>query len=667
EKRAKEFYELARAATGFEYELTGALGKRTKFQEKEVTQLVMIAKSQLAIPGATSDTPAGLLLNDDILLEQTKYAGDGTYKLASNPKLAGITPANQPSLHPLDQAILLSVAMGILKSAPSRPLDPFSPGAASASGSTSITTEETMPYVSLVLAYAGNWSVHTMALLLRSRLEASRTRTVERSTLQLQALIDQMPTSDSTVQERLQYVYALPLPNKWTLEKEVGMHYLTLGVVRSAMEIFERLEMWEEVVQCFVFMEKQDRARAIVRDLLDGRKLSVSDNAAATRSNGAVAQLDDTRRAKLYCILGDLAIGHADEAIEFYQKAYELSGNSSSRASRSIGYVYFSVASKLPDAEDVRTPYTKAIENLRQSITINPLVSKAWFVLGCAYLRLENWFGAREAFSACVRIDDTDAESWANLASVYLRLREQTSDADACPVEGGVGDDARTEVDKFGPNYPLLAFQALKQALKHAYENWKIWSNYMIVAVEVGQMAEACRALGRVVEETHGKEIDLDVLDRLVDCVRRDVSLGCDALAEQGLARQVRALLENSILPRVSDSSGVFSAYAKLSVCETRWDDALKAWMDAYRCGPAGDEAFSRVDNPNRWYDAVQAVKEIVDVLRNYGPKVDGYQWRLQARSILRSFMGRAKDDFEDEEGWEKLKEMSAELKASRE
>src|SRR5436190_6257830 len=121
-------------------------------------------------------------------------------------------------------------------------------------------------YIERVITHPRNWSVHTMALLLRSRLESSRTRTVERCTLQLQALLDQMPTSDSTPSERLLYFHSIPLPSKWQMEKELAMRFLSLGIVRSALEIFERLEMWEEAVKCWQSMDRADKAVVIVRD-----------------------------------------------------------------------------------------------------------------------------------------------------------------------------------------------------------------------------------------------------------------------------------------------------------------------------------------------------------------------------------------------------------------
>ena len=62
--------------------------------------------------------------------------------------------------------------------------------------------------------------IHTLALLLRSRLESTRSRTVERGVLQLQALVDQFGCDDSTAEERSVWLYALDMPSKW--EMEVG-------------------------------------------------------------------------------------------------------------------------------------------------------------------------------------------------------------------------------------------------------------------------------------------------------------------------------------------------------------------------------------------------------------------------------------------------------------
>ncbi|KAH0840213.1 hypothetical protein J3R83DRAFT_1217 [Lanmaoa asiatica] len=681
DKSAAEYFVRAARATGLQYELTGALGKRTKFQQNALSQLVLLAESRKrsddVVRGCSSaDTnasagplngshsqgggseetssidpglPETLSLNDDTLLEQTEFT-------SSNPSttalLSHLDPSSQPPLHPLDQCILLSLCLNVRNISPSHGL----------------TSEQMAPYVARVISHPRNWSVHTMALLLRSRLESARTRTVERSTLQLQALVDQMPTADSKLSERLLYFHSIPLPSKWEMERELALRYLSIGVVKSALEIFERLEMWEEVVKCWQSMERRDQAIAIVRDLLRGRK----EEADSVISKGKVISsarritLDSARVAKLWCLLGDLEPEHA---VMHYERAWRLSKETSGRAMRSLGGYFFT-----------RGEFANAVPCLLRAVAINPLLSRPWFILGCAYIRTENWEGARDAFSRCVSIDDEDAESWNNLATIYLRL-----------------DEARKGVSKEGDDIPegndaslsfsnkTLAFRALKQGLKYRYENWRMWSNYMIVAMDVGELSEACRAQARIVEERAAKIgaecVDEQVLARLVDAVTRtpvdpdrtaatngegvttqvrERRAVIDPNEGRGLLRRVLDLFERTILPRIS-SPGILNAYARLLTWQTRWEDALKAYLDGYRCGAAG--TFEKGDTDvEKWREAVHDVEDIVDILRNFGPRVQGFNWRHQGRSIMRTFVGRSKD-FEDEPEWSHLLEIQNELR----
>jgi tetratricopeptide (TPR) repeat protein len=416
DKSAAEYFVRAARSTGLEYELTGALGKRTKFQETEISQLVLLAESHLddnsqaavlsqkehnySNTHDSEDNPAkagkfvpeNLALNDDTLLEQTEFIS--SRPAGSDSQLGHIDPSAQPPLHPLDQCILLSLCLNVRNTSPSHGL----------------TAEQMTPYVSRVISHARNWSVHTMALLLRSRLESSRTRTVERSTFQLQALIDQMPTSDSTTSERLLYFHSIPMPTRWEMEKELAQRFLSLGVVKSALEIFERLEMWEDVVKCYGALDKPEKGIVIVRDLLDGRKAEAEAVISRGKSNSSHRQVvkDAAREAKLWCLLGDL---EPDNAVDHYERAWIVSKETSGRAMRSLGGYYFA-----------RGKFPEAIVSLKRAVKINPLLTRSWFILGCACMRVEDWESAKNAFSRCVAIDEEDGESWNNLASMYLRM-----------------------------------------------------------------------------------------------------------------------------------------------------------------------------------------------------------------------------------------------------
>jgi tetratricopeptide (TPR) repeat protein len=239
-------------------------------------------------------------------------------------------------------------------------------------------------------------------------------------------------------------------------------------------------------------------------------------------------------------------------------------------------------------------------------------------------------------------------------------------------VAGSIAADVteETQSGRIPFTNKVLAFRALKQGLKYKRENWRMWANYMVVAIDVGELAEACRALARVVEERAAKDgadcVDDAVLERLVDAATRDdeeIPTNGDVAGQNpraGLLRQVSDLLDRVILPRVS-SGRVFRAKARLLMSQGLLEEAVEMYMNAYRISSAGTIEKGETDL-QKWKEAVNEVEEIVDVLRNYGPRIEGSKWRLQARSILRTFMGRTKD-FEDEQDWSRLVQLQEDLR----
>ena len=138
------------------------------------------------------------------------------------------------------------------------------------------------------------------------------------------------------------------------------------------------------------------------------------------------------REAKLWCLLGDL---EPDHAAEHYRKAWITSNETSGRAMRSLGGYHFAHAQ-----------YSEAIDALEKAVKINPLQTRPWFILGCAYMRLEKWEGAKAAFGRCVALDEEDGESWNNLASVYLRMGVSQSGDDQDDRAGGTREDPLQQV-----------------------------------------------------------------------------------------------------------------------------------------------------------------------------------------------------------------------------
>lgn len=656
---ALRFVDAAKA-TGLQFELTGALGKRTKFQQNELSQLVLLAESKAkstavtAKPGdSEADMPTTLDLNDDTLLERTQFTSSSA---SASGALAHLDPGAQPALDPLDQCVLLAMCLNVRNTSPVHGL----------------TNEQMAPYVARVIEHPRNWSVHTMALLLRSRLEAGRTRTVERSTLQLQALIDQMPTADSSAAERLLYIHDIPLPSKWQLERELADRLLSLGVVKSALEIYTRLEMWEEAVRCHAILEHPEAGVKIVRDLLAGARTEADEVTA--RGRGALEArrpvLDRARQAKLWCLLGDL---EPDNAEQHYLRAWSVSEETSGRAARALGSLYFSKAD-----------YEKSVPFLEHGARINPLQARTWFLLGCAEMRREHWEGARDAFAMCVQVDEEDGESWNNLASVYLQLGSSDADSDAEAANADEEDEpGRPKLSRQERRYAcrLAAFRALREGLKYGYENWRMWTNFMLVSLDIGELHEVVRAMTRIIEERADKDgaacVDQEVLDKLVDGATRSGDAGSaaqpDAIPEDAeavtsthktpgsLRARVTDLFERTIFPRVS-SPEIYKSYARLKSADGAWSDALKAHLDAYRANTVTHGPWETVE---RWKEAIAEVEATVEALRDLGSREEGQgsdKWRIQARGLVRTFAARSKD-FVDEPEWARVAALQEELK----
>lgn len=226
-----------------------------------------------------------------------------------------------------------------------------------------------------------------------------------------------------------------------------------------------------------------------------------------------------------------------------------------------------------------------------------------------------------------------------------------------------------------------------------------MWQNFMIVCMDVGEYSEACRALGRVVEELSEKQgagaVDLDVLDYLVDAVVQppppaaipDNAKSANPYDDvqspnsgRGLYPRVADLFTRTLLPRISSSPRIFRAYGKLLAWKQGPDwarQAIDAYMNAYRASVLSDASVET--ELQRWKAAVSELEDLVTELRKLAPDVgeagadqaDGsgtrteFNWRFQARSLIRPFMSRTRETFGDEPEWEKLTELMDSVKAS--
>ena len=168
-----------------------------------------------------------------------------------------------------DQCILLALCLDVKNSNPKHGL----------------TKIEMEPYVTRVMDGSANmnWMVHTSALVVRAWLEFEVWRTKTRAVMQLQALVDQHDNrltagqqagtdSYAPPSQRMRYVYTLPLPSSWEMRSDLADRYMSLHVKHSALRLYEDLEKWEQVVQCYLDLERDVDAKNLVKERLEGKR-----------------------------------------------------------------------------------------------------------------------------------------------------------------------------------------------------------------------------------------------------------------------------------------------------------------------------------------------------------------------------------------------------------
>lgn len=526
---------------------TGALGKRTRFQQTDVANLVIrIDRSHELSSELASETgalPKLVLLDDDTLLNTVAF---------SDPDLR-----KSPILTVQEQCfILLLCELHRL----AHPKD-------------DLTNEQRLAYINTVLRQAYpeidkdkpveerpypviSWPVITEALFRRSLLEHTSVRRTERALNQLEELSNQVDMNEPVAEKRSpEHFFFTRMPSSWSIQIEQARLLTQLGCYKSALDVFLRWNQWSEVIECYTQLGKRQLAEEAIRAQLDAGDQS----------------------AELYCALGDVTKNR-----EYYWKAWEVSGERSARAMRSLAVVYMYV-----DKD-----YQKAIEYFDKSLQINNLQISLWFTFGCCCLQASEYAKAETAFRRCVTLDPENFEAWNNCASaVMLRGKKD------------------------------IALKLLKEACKYSYDNWRIWENISLISADLGCFADTIQACHRIVD-LREKYNDDQVLGVLSKAVLEDVP---DAQGKPASLLRSKVLeLFGRVTSANPTNAEIWTHYAKLLLGErphltvVTYQRAVQNLQHAHRCRVQPTD-IPWEQQPERRTAVVDGLRFLTDTLVNVG------------------------------------------------
>ena len=410
-----------------------------------------MARIAVELQGLSAD--GSQILTAPRLVADGEEAGDGARNTSRR--------TSSPSLPAAAQALILASAVTVRKSQ-----------ADDGSRSWSVA-----PYHELVGAQTRSRPIlRAAAAVLASRHERERARTRERALLVLEDLVRGLDARAPGAGARARFAHSTWFPHSSKLRRELGDCLIALGMVGPALELFEEIELWDALVVCLGLLGKKQAAADVVR-----RRLA-----------------EDPRDAKLWCALGDAL---DDESA--YEKALEVSGGRSARASRSL-------ARRAAARED----WPAAAARWSDAMRLNPLFPEGWFSCGYALLKARREDEALSAFVRCTQADAENGQAWNNVAA--LNIRRGRFDA---------------------------AHVALREATKQLRNNWQTWENLAMVSAKVGHFQQSARALVKTMELTDGARMHLATLSTLVErCLeaRRGVAawLGVEDRRDAETARE---------------------------------------------------------------------------------------------------------------------------------
>lgn len=346
----------------FDFELTGILGKKTKFQQDSKAQLTLKVTNSAYIRehGVKANTFTSQLNKREALLKDDSH-------LLERPHLED--DHEIPPLTDEELCFLLLECYAIADRAVTETKD-----------------ERRIPILETILQCQPHYSITTCALFFKSVIEKKNMYTQQRASIQVDSIIQDYnkyeSLTSSLIQDRLSCFFILDHPTLWEVRRESGMQLLMIGSAISASKIFIDHKMWDELVLCSNVVKNPKLALDVIEK--------------------------EEKSPLILSIIGELK---GDK--EILLKAWEDSNQKFPRAMRSLARIYLH-----------EFKWEEAADCFKKALNINRLFPDCWFSLGCCLMNIEKFEEAVNAFQQVVSQKQDDADSFSNLAICLQQIKK---------------------------------------------------------------------------------------------------------------------------------------------------------------------------------------------------------------------------------------------------
>ncbi|XP_044755228.1 tetratricopeptide repeat protein 27-like [Coccinella septempunctata] len=380
--KSNKHIDSAENILGIRYNLGGKLGKRTKYQAKDLAQMTLdvTLSDNYDIkrpPIHDFQVPKNITLNDDVRLDKIQFV---------EPRENGVQLPNT------EQKVLLTRVQEIIMARPK----------------TELIEEEVLPFFDLILSQKNTWAVRVVTLMLRCEYENS-IRTINRKIAQCEEILECFRSSKPHVLNRFADVFSSGLKPMWKVQSVYAEALRLMGLIKDSLNIYIAIQDWESVIVCYTLLGLRHNAAEVIKQ-----------------------QLDKKETPKMWCLLGD-----ATDDITCYEKAWELSNEKSHMARRHWGNFLFerkkyeecvphfetSVAiNPLQPPVWLRLGYAALqIQNWQLAATayirythLEPEGFQAWNNLAQAYIKMGHNKEAHSALAEALKYDFENWQIWEN-------------------------------------------------------------------------------------------------------------------------------------------------------------------------------------------------------------------------------------------------------------